>query len=92
MELPARWFKAASRTEKGVFSVRDGYIEGYHTERGLFPVRDDSGDADYDKKLPEAAGPQAEKKGTDRNYLVTTTMTATSFFPESFKAPLDPGL
>lgn len=77
---------------RGPFSIRDGYIEGYRTERGLFPVRDDSGDADYDKKLPEAAGPQAEKKGTDRNYLVTTTMTATSFFPESFKAPLDPGL
>lgn len=40
MELPARWFKAASRTEKGVFSVPRWSFGGSGTERGLFPVRD----------------------------------------------------
>ena len=50
MELPARWFKAASRTEKGVFSVPRWSFGGSGTERGVFSVRDDSGDADYDEK------------------------------------------
>ena len=40
MELPARWFKAASRTEKGVFSVPRWSFGGSGTERGVFSVRD----------------------------------------------------
>ena len=44
------------------------------------------------KNCLKPQGLKQRKKGADKNYFVTTTMTATSFFPESFKAPLDPGL
>ena len=92
MELPARWFKAASRTEKGVFSVPRWSLGGSGTERGVFSVRDDSGDADYDKKLPETAGPQAEKKRCRQKLLGHDHDDGDIFLSGEFQGPLGPRL